>query len=121
LLGSRSGSLLLLENPEAHLHPRGQAKLGELLARAASGGVQVIVESHSDHVLNGIRIAVRDGILAAEDAAIHFFARDPDATGVRSKVTQMRVDRDGRIDKWPEGFFDEWDRALEKLLEPRTE
>lgn len=56
LLKARRGELLILENPEAHLHPKGQRKMGELIARAAQGGVQVIVETHSDHVLNGIRL-----------------------------------------------------------------
>ena len=53
-LSAPPGSLLLIENPEAHLHPRGQAQMGRLMSYAASTGVQVVVETHSDHVLNGI-------------------------------------------------------------------
>ena len=59
LLTAKPGDLLLLENPEAHIHPAGQRWLGELIALASSGGVQVIVETHSDHVINGIRLAVK--------------------------------------------------------------
>lgn len=55
-LAAPPGALLLIENPEAHLHPRGQAKLGELIARCVADGVQVLVETHSDHVLNGVRL-----------------------------------------------------------------
>lgn len=62
LLASEAETLVLLENPEAHLHPRGQFKLGELMARAASCGVQVIVETHSEHILKGVQIAL-GGIL----------------------------------------------------------
>ena len=73
VLSAERGGLLLLENPEVHLHPAGQAAMGEFLAEAAAAGVQVLVETHSDHVLNGIRRAVKKGLLPAEDAALHFF------------------------------------------------
>jgi predicted ATPase len=65
ILASEPDTLILLENPEAHLHPKGQSKMGELLAMAASCGVQVVIETHSDHVLNGIRRAVKAGKVVA--------------------------------------------------------
>lgn len=111
--------LLLIENPEAHLHPKGQAAMGMLLARAANSGVQVLVETHSDHVLNGIRVAVHEGELKPEDVQIHFFQkREEDG---RSEVISPQIDRDGRLDQWPEGFFDEFDKSLDVLLQPRKE
>jgi predicted ATPase len=118
LLASPSGSLVLLENPEAHVHPRGQARLGELIARAVHGGVQVMVETHSDHVLNGTRIAIRRGLITPDDVVIQFFGRTPSSGGIVSHIQTMRVDANGRIANWPDGFFDEWDNALEALLEP---
>ena len=60
---SRPNSLLLIENPEVHLHPAGQAAMGEFLAEVATTSAQVIVETHSDHVLNGIRRAVKKRLL----------------------------------------------------------
>ena len=118
-LESKPGTLLLIENPEAHLHPRGQAAMGRLLALAASSGIQVLVETHSDHVLNGIRVAVHDGELKPEDVQIHFFQkREEDG---RSEVISPQIDRDGRLDQWPEGFFDEFDKSLDVLLQPRKE
>lgn len=119
LLSSAAGSLVLIENPEAHLHPRGQFIIGELLTRAASAGVQVIVETHSDHILNGIRVAVHDGIVKPKDVAIHYFSRTEVEGRVCSKVISPDIDKDGRLDQWPDGFFDEWDKSLERLLEPR--
>src|SRR5438046_1441121 len=59
ILSARPGSLVIIENPEAHLHPRGQVRMGELLSLASTAGIQVLIETHSDHVLNGIRLAVR--------------------------------------------------------------
>lgn len=118
LLSAPPGALLLIENPEAHLHPRGQARMGELLALAASAGVQIVLETHSDHVLNGVRIAVHDGKLPPDRVRIHFFERKSGAERALHAITSPRIDRDGRIDQWPEGFFDEWDAALDRLLTP---
>lgn len=119
ILSAKPGALVLLENPEAHLHPRGQAMIGELLARAAHAGVQIVLESHSDHVLNGIRVAVHGGKIPPEEVKIHFFGRDLER-GTHT-VVSPQIDRNGRIDQWPAGFFDEWDKSLEILLEPRSD
>jgi predicted ATPase len=119
VLSSAPGSLLLIENPEAHLHPKGQAQMGRLLACAASCGVQVIVETHSDHVLNGVRLAVHGGKINPDDVQLHFFQRSEQDGLI--EVVSPRIDRDGRIDQWPDGFFDEWEKSLVALLEPRSE
>lgn len=116
ILSSQTGALILLENPEAHLHPKGQSKMGELLARAASIGIQLIVESHSDHILNGIRIAVRNEIISHKDTALFFFLRVEDSQHLYSKVETPTIDRNGRIAHWPDGFFDEWEKNLESLF-----
>ncbi len=116
VLAAEPGSLLLIENPEAHLHPRGQVALGDFLARAASAGIQLVVESHSDHVLNGVRTAVHAGRLDPDLVQIHFFMRSDE--GSRHQVISPRLDRHGRIDIWPEDFFDQWDKSLEALLLP---
>ncbi len=118
ILSASPGDLLLLENPEAHLHPRGQACLGRLMAKAARSGVQIVVETHSDHVLNGARVAIHEREAVADQVRIHFFER-PSRSGVpESVVVSPNIDGAGRIDQWPQGFFDEWDAALEKLLAP---
>ncbi|MDB9517189.1 DUF3696 domain-containing protein [Roseofilum reptotaenium CS-1145] len=118
ILASKPGALILLENPEAHLHPKGQAKIGELLALAASCGIQVIVETHSDHILNGIRLTVHRGKLDPNDVQLHYFQRQEIDREFQTEVISPKMDRHGRIDNWPDGFFDEWDKSLEALLEP---
>lgn len=117
-LSAKPGSILIVENPEAHLHPQGQARMGEVLARAASSGVQVIVETHSDHVLNGIRLAVHDKTIEPDRVAMHFFFRQQEAGRTRCRLESPVIDKDGRLDRWPDGFFDEWDKSLERLLLP---
>lgn len=101
--------ILLIENPEVHLHPAGQALMGAFLAEVAASGAQVIVETHSDHVLNGIRRAVKAGTLAPAHALLHFFRpRGADL----DQVVSPTLDPVGNIDVWPEGFFDQFDKDM---------
>ncbi|MFE9138484.1 DUF3696 domain-containing protein [Streptomyces sp. NPDC007355] len=106
------GSLILLENPEAHLHPRGQSRMASLIAAAASAGAQLVVETHSDHVLDGTRLAVKQGRLAAADTAVHFFR----GNGAGVEIITPTVAEDGSLSEWPEGFFDESENTLDQLL-----
>ncbi|MCY3800180.1 MAG: DUF3696 domain-containing protein [Chloroflexi bacterium] len=106
-MSASKGGIILIENPEVHLHPAGQALMGQLMADIAHAGIQIVVETHSDHVLNGVRRAVKAGRLTADQVAIHFFRpRYDDLTQVLSPV----LDNSGNIDEWPEGFFDQFDR-----------
>ncbi|WP_448132898.1 DUF3696 domain-containing protein [Stenotrophomonas rhizophila] len=114
-LSAPRGSLLLLENPEAHLHPQGQSALGGLLARVAQWGVQVIVETHSDHVLNGIRLAAKRNDISYESVAIHYLTRIVETGFAESQSPALLPD--GRLATWPRGFFDQWDVTIDALLE----
>jgi predicted ATPase len=105
-LAAKKGDLLLIENPEVHLHPAGQSLMGQFLAEVAAAGVQVLAESHSDHVLNGIRRAVKAKTIPAERVALHFF-RPCDEKG--EQVFTPTLDPSGTIDRWPKGFFDQFD------------
>ena len=112
-LSANRDDLLLIENPEVHLHPAGQAAMGEFLAIVASAGVQVMIETHSDHVLNGIRRAVKNHTLPSEDVALHFFRpRREDLPGDKPQVQSPILDAAGNIDSWPQGFFDQFDRDM---------
>lgn len=111
VLAAPSGALLLLENPEAHLHPRGQTRLGELCARASAAGVQIIMETHSDHVIDGIRLSVREGVLPAEKVALHYLSNVTGRT-VRKSPT---LTPDGKLTEWPDGFFDQHRRNAARL------
>jgi predicted ATPase len=116
VLASEPGTLILIENPEAHLHPKGQSKMGELLALAASCGVQVVIETHSDHVLNGIRRVVHAGKLDHNDVQLHYFQRQEKEGQAFTEVVSPHIKRSGRIDKWPDGFFDQMEKDLMELI-----
>ena len=104
--------LIIIENPEAHIHPAGQTSMADLAARAVASGSQVILETHSDHVLNGVRLAVAEGILSPGQVMIHYFER----TGFDVRVTTPVLTDAGRLDVWPEGFFDQHERNLSRLI-----
>ncbi|MCP4103952.1 MAG: DUF3696 domain-containing protein [Desulfobacteraceae bacterium] len=117
VLSSEPGMLIMVENPEAHLHPKGQVMMGELFARAAAAGVQVIVETHSDHVLNGVRVAVKKQLLNPELVKIHFFDKKIQDDRFVHHIVSPQINNDGRLDTWPDGFFDQWEQCLDELLD----
>ena len=112
-LGLRRDGLLLLENPEAHLHPYSQSRIGVFLAMVASSGRQIFIETHSDHVINGIRLAARHNLISSDDVRISFFSR-PIGTD-NSKITAIQTSQGGRLSPWPAGFFDQLENDLAKL------
>lgn len=105
--------ILIIESPEAHLHPRAQSRMGEILARIATTGVQILIESHSDHILNGIRLAVNKGVIPHSDVAVHFFSGADSDAG--HGVISPTIDAEGGFDAWPEGFFDQGESDLATL------
>jgi predicted ATPase len=95
LLASPKGALLVVEGPEANLHPRAQRRLGELIGRAAGDGVQVIVETHSPHLVRGVRASVVEGALAPKDLKVLYVQRK----AAQSEVTAVAVDGGGNFDE----------------------
>ncbi len=118
IIASSPGALILIEHPETGLHAQAQTKLGKLLALAANCGVQIVVETHGDQILNGIRLAVHGGKIESEDVQLHYFQRQEQQGQAFIKVMSPRIDKDGRIDRWTDGFFDECENILMVLLEP---
>lgn len=119
LLSAEKDSLILIENPEAHLHAKGQAKLAELIALAAQNGVQVIIETHSDHIVNGLLVACKkfenEGKGINRDLVkMYYFTRDEETHS--AKADEIRIQEDGKINKQPIGFFDQTQNDLGYLL-----
>ena len=115
LLSSREGDLIIIENPEAHIHPAGQRMLGELIARAGAGGAQIIVETHSDHIINGVRISVKEKYISKDDVQVDYFFKDK-GQSYRHTYQELQVFGDGKMSAWPTGFLDEWEKALIDLF-----
>jgi len=115
ILKAKPDDLLIIENPESHLHPAGQSKIAKLCALAVANGVQIIVESHSDHFLNAIRVATKQGILKAEDSVVYYFSKTSDS--METKVEEININANGSIDAYPKGFFDQFDDDLDALIE----
>lgn len=112
LLAATPGDVVVIDSPEAHLHPRAQSRMGWMLAYFAALGVHVVVETHSDHVLNGVRLAVREKAIRGEDVGLLFFSG---TSGERHGVTQPTIDDEGRINEWPQGFFDQSEKDIALL------
>lgn len=114
---ARPGDVLVIENPETHLHPAGQSDIGYFLALASSAGTQVILETHSDHVLNGIRRAVKDGALSQANVKILFFSSDiGDDRQAHTNINHIAIEEGGRVSDWPDGFFDQFESDLDALF-----
>jgi len=109
---AKKGEILIVENPEAHLHPSAQAEIIKFLARVGAAGIQVFIESHSDHILNGLRLSVLEKIIAADEISIIYFSRENETLQIKNII----VEQDGRIETWPDGFFDQTERDFERLF-----
>ena len=113
---AESRTLCLIENPEAHLHPHAQTKLAELAVRASLAGVQVIVETHSDHFMDGVRISVRNGLTSPDNTAIHYFERAGRETVVRSP----EIDDDGGSQIGPSVSLTNTKKTWRNFLPPKS-
>ena len=113
LLISNKDSLLLIENPESHLHPKGQTMIANLIALAAEHGCQIICESHSDHVINGIRVAIKKKQINNGKVGISFFSKNKDQ---ETKVDNIYIDGKGNLSDYPLGLLDEWGILMTELI-----
>ena len=113
LLTAKKGQIIVIDSPEAHLHPFVQSQMGRLLAQFANADVQIIVETHSEHLLNGVRHAVHQKKLLPENVSIHFF-KGPDDHD--HGVVSPSINSTGDIYEWPDGFFDQAEKDLSQLI-----
>ena len=109
------GSILIIENPEAHLHPGAQSRLAKfLISNAIHNDYQLIIESHSDHVVNGLRISAKEGVIHPKDCIIDYFYTES-KTG-KAAIDTITCDIKGTLSNYPDDFMDEWTLQLLKLV-----
>lgn len=105
-------SIVLLENPEAHLHPKGQTEMGRLIACTVDAGVQVVVETHSDHLFEGIRLYTKEKGTFADKFIGYWIEKDE-----FSSAYPIEIKDNGKLkNQTPEGFFDQFETNALKLL-----
>ena len=106
--------MFLLQQPEVHLHPSAQAALGSLFCRIADRRRQLVIETHSDHLLDRVRMDVRDGRgkLKPDDVSILFFERG----NLDVRIHSLRLDGEGNVLNAPPSyrrfFMEETKRSL---------
>lgn len=112
--GVEMPSVLLVENPEAYLHPYAQSNIGKFLALIAQSGVQVILETHSDHVIDGARLQMIKGA-NTNKMVINYFEN---LVGEVS-IHEILVKENGDLTEWPKGFFDQKQADLRELMKAK--
>ncbi|MBW4870809.1 DUF3696 domain-containing protein [Prevotella buccae] len=101
---AKSNETIIIENPEAHLHAKAQSNMGYFLGVMAAAGLRIIVETHSEHIINGIRrTVVSSDILDPEAVTIYFLETE----GRHIQQTEISIDEDGNLSKFPVDFFDQ--------------
>ena len=103
----------LVENPEIHLHPSAQSRLLDFFSFLASKGLQVIIETHSDHIFNGLRKNINSKRIQAEDTSVYFFKQNKELLSTPVKIL---IDENGVIKNQEKGLFDQFDEDLDELL-----
>ncbi len=114
-LAAAAGSMLIVENPEAHLHPKAQSNIGFFLGMMAAAGVKVVVETHSEHVVNGVRRALLySDKISHDDLSICFFPEQPLPSG--ELFTHITMDRFGNLSDFPVDFFDQVRQDMREIM-----
>jgi predicted ATPase len=105
LLGLSQPGIVLIEQPELHLHPAAQAELADLIIEYGVRGYQVFVETHSEHLLLRLRSRISESTKRRAMPRICVFIVEK-RRGVGSIATSLELDETGKIANWPRGFFD---------------
>lgn len=111
------GDWLVIENPEAHLHAKAQSNMGYFLAQMAAAGVRVVVETHSEHVVNGIRrFSITTKRLSPKEATIYFLPE-----GEKANPIEISFDNEGNLSDFPVDFFDQSRQDLLAIIAANEE
>ena len=112
---AKPDTTLIYEQPELHLHPKVQSRLADFFLAMTQLGKQCLVETHSEHIINRIRLRIAEGSDGSpwHDAAKVYFVENKNNN---STFREIKIDESGGILVWPEGFFDERQQETERIL-----
>lgn len=114
---AKKSTVFVVENPEAHLHPKGQSNIGYFLGKVADADVKVIVETHSEHLINGMRRALMESKkITPYEANIYFFNGLKDS---KLDVETIKIDEYGNFSNFPLDFFDQVNQDIGSLFHLR--
>lgn len=118
---SDKGSMMIVENPEAHLHPSAQSQIGKFLAMVAATGTRVVIETHSDHLVNGIQNYALSHSNFLPNVIINNFsiARKAESNKGYIKIDRIKLEENGDYSCWPKGFMDQSKKDLYELYNLR--
>ncbi|MDR1857016.1 MAG: DUF3696 domain-containing protein [Desulfovibrio sp.] len=116
LLTSKPGEILLIDSPESNLHPSAQVAIGRLASLAAASGVQVILETHSDHIVNSVRVACKENCIASNNVALFYFDRETTKREQYAHIHDIDIDSNGELSDYPDNLLTEWSSQLLKLM-----
>lgn len=112
-LAAPDHSMIVVENPEIHLHPSAQSKICEFLYFISQHNRQLFVESHSDHIFNGFRAGIAGGSMKKEDVNIYFVSQDDSHN---TEAMSVEIGRMGRIENQRKDLFDQFDIDMNRMI-----
>ena len=107
--------MLIVENPEAHLHAKAQSNIGYFLARMAAAGLRIMIETHSEHVVNGVRRLIVESMstLPHDEVSVFFFQKG----SMNAHTQRIGIDRIGNLSAFPVDFFDQVRQDMKCIIE----
>lgn len=113
---AEEGEIIIIENPEAHLHPSAQSAVMNFFCKEVlPKKVQLFIETHSDHIVNASLIAVRNEILKNNQLEILFFSRKQEEKKSFT-VQNLEITKKGRVKNPPKNFCDQYAMDLRTLM-----
>jgi len=111
---AKEDDLVIIENPEAHLHPFSQSRVGQFLSKMAGAGTQIIVETHSEHVINGMRVGCLKNFINHSMVVVNFFSQKLNRP---VNIEMIELNQNADLKNWPFGFFDQNQHDFIEIME----
>jgi len=125
LLIAKPDDIVIIENPESHIHPSGQSSIAKLCCLSALTGAQIVIETHSDHIINGVLLSIKRGFYKLDNSipqnkvAMYFIERIENSFS--STIKPIVINEQGRIKNAPLNFFDQFAKDIKEMMNVNNE